>query len=1031
MDAWFRSCFVLLLMVPGILLGQAKPTPPKKPASSPAPTAPAPAPTPEAPIDIDLILRKLEEGDYQAAVPMMENFLKANTGKVNPELIYQLAFGYQVLGQHAKAIDRLKEILANKDLEGKKESADLLERCAFSLPGIYSLVAGTQKDVARKSTLELSIKLYDDFLAKYPKSTRRGSVLYGKGSALSQLDRLPEAEKALDAFFKEGTAAHRNEATYLQANIYSKLAKKFQEEKNDDEAKKMLQSSRKLFDQLVSNLNDWVLINQVLFAQADVLLRSGANNDAIRALRKIKSKKFIEDQLQQRFEVIRAERMVAVKEKNRVRQEDLAREFGQISQDLEELKTKTPIYLNAQEMISQALFNEKKYHEVLILNQHFLPHFDADQKKRAQLVIVRGLVAAKEVDKGIKAYNDFKSNFASESKSLEDIPFFFADYFFREGKYAECVKWATEYLTLSPTGQYAENAYFRKASALTQSGPSKSKEAQAANEEFRAKFPKSSLAGAALFNKTYTQYQNKDYAAAITDFRAYIKEFPNTDTTETAKLLIGDSLFKTMKVDEAIKEFQEFEKEYPKSENLSSALYQLAQAFEIKKDLIKANDTYAKIVLNTPKKEVAAAAQMRIGQNFSRLGGTYTQEAIRSFEKFATKFPNHADVPRSYLCKAEVLLKVQKLQEAIFVYQDLIAKFPDSPEAANAQTTLGDLILYTANAMGAKPDKLTPEKQEEWKKKVGAAEKEYVEVLKKFPKAAAVDTAISQLSLIWQSRITAKFASKEEARAQLEKLGADADPSIKIKIAFAVGSLLSKLDDKQAALQVLTSAYNNSEGISLPNEGYAQYRVLLIENHQYDKVLRVSERQLKEKKEAGDTSGIADAHYGLGLAYFEKKDWDNALTHFKEVTEKFAWREPANSESQFYLAWVQESKKNYSEALKQYALVLDKSKEQATRARVMLRMGYTSTVPKDALASFLGVGTRYGAFPEYASEGFYMAGVLCEKGNVPKGTDPADPTKKIFYTTQDAVDYYKRCANQFPTTTWADQSRQALRRLGK
>lgn len=973
----------------------------------------------------------LQSGDTQKAIAIYEEIVsKFKTFPGIWTVRYNLGFAYYISESYDKAIKLFKEIEAQKNIDPL-----LNEQATLILGSVYSAQADTKKDAERDRLLTESIQLYDHFLKDHPTSKLMGEALYSKAGVFFQMDKLTEAEKTLLEFFDHVSQSPiRAEATYLLAIIYGAQAKQLKAEAKSSEAKSRLEEAKKHLEAISRESKDPLLSNKALYSAGDILLQVELYPEAIAYFRKVRPKKYLEDQQFKKTEEIRLAKIQAIKSGDKMLENDLARQYDRASQHLNTIRNKTDLFLDAQRKIAECFYKQGKYDEVLIISRYFFPHFDGEQRKRAYYIMVKALIEKKEPEKAIKNYDEFKTAYSKDPMG-EEILFALSDYFYRVGKYEASVKWGEEYKTIYPGGSLEEQIYFTIASAYT--AAKDLKKAEEANEIFRKKFPKSALASAALFNKAYAIYSAKDFPAAEQAFRQYIKDFPQGENVESAAFLIGVSLYERQKYDEAILEFQNFEKKYLTSKQLPNVLYRLALSFDKKKDVPHANAIYARIVKSFSTEEVAPASQFSIGQNLTLNPKSYL-EAIATFEEFVKLFPTHSHAPIASYSKAQLWSRLNKSDEAIAAYQELIEKYPDSDPASESYLEIGEILSQKASALAQKPEKLPLEKQELWKKYIQQALSSYEEILKKYPDKPVVDKALSELSNLWQARVRAKFSTETEAFEAFEKLAKPTNLALQNKIAFTRGSLLVALGKSDDALKVLDDAFEKSKEVSLPNEGYKQYRDLLIAQKKFDKIITISKKQLSEKQAANDLSGIAEAHLGLGQAYFEKEDFIKATEYLNEVMNKYPWHETAAPEAEFYKAWIEEKKKNYEEAIKLYNVLSPKIRDPELKVIIYMRLGYSweglanshsagrEKSLKEALGYFTRIGTAFTAYPTLASEGLYKAAEIFER-LTPIATDPKFKNESLPH----AIKFYKRCIEEHSNTVWAQKAKERLKGLEK
>jgi TolA-binding protein len=979
--------------------------------------------------------QKAQASDFEGAGQIYQQIITKYPKIANILAVrYNLGFTYYVSGQHEKAIPQFR-VVASKDNRDER----LRERASMLICGSQAAYAASQtKPEDRARLLEEAIRHYNNFLREFPKSSFRGDAFYGKSVAYLQLDRPEEAEKNLLEYTKTGKKSLVNEASYLLGRIYSAQAKKLAL-LEPEKAKEKLKQAKAIFDQFSSSSKDLVLANESLLSAGEMFYRDGAYADAIALLRRVKPKEQIEKRQLALLDEIRTERAQAIARGDEVTKDELSQQLERARQRLTAIRNRNSLYFSAQKLISQCYYDSKRFDEVLVLNRHLAAHLEKDEQKLARYIIIKALIGKEDAPKAIEEFASYRKDFPDDVLA-QDVPMALADLFGRSGKWNDAIKWAEEYKKLSPKGPLIEKAYFVVANAYTSLGDNQ--KADAANSEFQKLFPNSSLRGEALFLKAYNQYKSNQFEAAITDFRDYMNQFPQSENARFALLNIGECYLSLKKFPAAIEQFLEFEKKHSSSEHLPKVLFQLGKAYQQNDQADKAVETYGGIVKKFTTSEIAPYAQYALADTLIRSPGK-TTEAVAAFDEFLKLFPAHALVPNVYLFKAEILRSQKRTDEAAVAYRELIEKYPDSESAAEAQVKVGEIFFLRASSMAARPERLSSEKQTEWKQHMEKAQEGFDAVIKNFPESAAIDNALSKLSLLWETRVNAKFSPKEDAVRYFKELTEKADPRLQVKISFSLGSLLNLLNDADSALEVLAKAFDKAGKVSLPNEGYKQYRSALIAKKDWDKVKQVSQRQLAEKADLGDEHGIAEANLGLGRVAFEKNDYIAADGFFKEIISRSPWHETAAPEAEFYLGYIDEKKQKYDDAMRKYEALIPKlQRNPELKVAVHLRQGYAwfgkyqeATDPnaptslkslKEAAGYFTRVGTGFSAYPAVASEGLYMAATIYEKF-ASMAKDPKEKTESLGR----AVKFYERCVNQFADTSWADKSKERLKALGK
>ncbi len=82
-----------------------------------------------------------------------------------------------------------------------------------------------------------------------------------------------------------------------------------------------------------------------------------------------------------------------------------------------------------------------------------------------------------------------------------------------------------------------------------------------------------------IYNTAYRDYQRGHFDLAISGFRDFIAQNPNSDLTDNAAYWIGESLFSQKKYQDAIAQFDSVVTKYPKSDKVPGALLKKGYAY--------------------------------------------------------------------------------------------------------------------------------------------------------------------------------------------------------------------------------------------------------------------------------------------------------------------------------------------------------------------------------------------------------------------------------------------------------------------
>ncbi len=124
--------------------------------------------------------------------------------------------------------------------------------------------------------------------------------------------------------------------------------------------------------------------------------------------------------------------------------------------------------------------------------------------------------------------------------------------------------------------------------------------------------PGTSLSAEALYAAAYKKFQDKDYAGAITDFTAFIKDSPESSLADNAQFWIGESYYSREDYDRAILEYDSVIKKYPSGDKVPAAMLKEGLAFLELGDKAHAKTVFSDIVKKYPKEPQAETARKKL-----------------------------------------------------------------------------------------------------------------------------------------------------------------------------------------------------------------------------------------------------------------------------------------------------------------------------------------------------------------------------------------------------------------------------------
>jgi tol-pal system protein YbgF len=115
-----------------------------------------------------------------------------------------------------------------------------------------------------------------------------------------------------------------------------------------------------------------------------------------------------------------------------------------------------------------------------------------------------------------------------------------------------------------------------------------------------------------MYHQAYLDYTNGNYEIAISEFREYLKDFPDAEFAGNAQFWIGESLYSMKKYDEALAELEKVTKNYPNSSKVADALVKKGYTLDALKRPQEAKAAYAEVLKKYPGSDAAKLAAERL-----------------------------------------------------------------------------------------------------------------------------------------------------------------------------------------------------------------------------------------------------------------------------------------------------------------------------------------------------------------------------------------------------------------------------------
>ncbi|MFN3951314.1 MAG: tetratricopeptide repeat protein [Thermaurantimonas sp.] len=197
------------------------------------------------------------------------------------------------------------------------------------------------------------------------------------------------------------------------------------------------------------------------------------------------------------------------------------------------------------------------------------------------------------------------------------------------------------------------------------------------------------------YNKAYAYMKKQQYAQAAMEFRRFLTEKNITASRRRDALLrIADSYM-------MINQFEQAQEFYSRAESAGAdadyTRYQRALALGLLNKNEEKIQVLRKLIESSNSDNTRAAARMELGNTWL-LMDRYS-EAVQAFDEFIKFHPSHTQVRRALISKALSLKNSRRYDEALAILKDLVSRYPETPESAEA-ISFARIIYAETNRMG-------------------------------------------------------------------------------------------------------------------------------------------------------------------------------------------------------------------------------------------------------------------------------------------------------------------------------------------
>jgi TolA-binding protein len=963
---------------------------------------------------------------------------------------FHLAYADFLLGQFQPAVDLLQKLQTSPNTP-----PEMLEDVALLLPQVLAQQAAAAPPANRDAGYAAAVKEYDNFVAKFPKSTSVEAALYGKAVAEYQMADYAGAARDLSrnlATFPNTESILDSE--YLLAfTLATEANLALGDEKLDAAghvaALQNYANAEKYLRQIIARNTDISLANDAQFQLGETLLAHAESSakpaqtklyqEALSAYRAVEPKAPMiaaqtahVEQISQALLVER--RKGAAANRGYIRQLDQARlrEAGK----LETLRAKDDPVLTARLKAGAVFFQLERYDETRVLMTALLPEATRPEDQKLALYYLPMTYAAqKQVDKAVAAYDTFQARFSGDPIA-ENLPLLISS-LFQSGQKPDAAKaehYLAEFNRLYPKSKYGEAALLEEATAAASLGHFN--EAIGTLDKFLQGQPKRELAAAAVLSRARIILDQGDLPKALAAFTKVRDDYKDRPEAEQAAFWIGYVTARSGDAAGALKLLQVFVAQYPQSKLLPAALSTLAAAQQTTGAQDQALATLADLSARFPGAPEAVSAYFQRANIF--LGARKYEDMARVLNEFVAKYPANDQVFAAEERIASLQSQAGQTDEAAATYQKFLAAQPDSPHAPEALAHLAVLWKRAARSLGTYVI-LGAAQRDQWNadlaKSVAACEQQ----LARYPEAPATALGLQTLLECQRLLLDAKEKTPAQVSDYFQALAArnQDKPAAHSRILFRLAALTAETDPAKA-LADMRLAYDPAVVYSpadldlytrelLKTDPAAAAAVLAKLAHDYPVPAGSTPAQAPPDVQEAQAIVLS----GQGQIALAAGKTAEAEADFAELKKNYP-RAPQVNTANLGLAEGLVAAGKFDQAMPLLAEVARApSAPNDARARALFLNGKIQQAKGQdgAIDAFLKVAAFYPTAPE-AAEGLWLGGQALEKQAAGLGETPAKlggPTKSGQLAR--ARKAYQDLVAHYGSSPWAGQARQRLAAL--
>lgn len=411
-------------------------------------------------------------------------------------------------------------------------------------------------------------------------------------------------------------------------------------------------------------------------------------------------------------------------------------------------------------------------------------------------------------------------------------------------------------------------------------------------------YPKSVFAPQALYSVGWVEFEQNQFREAAKTFKQLNDTFPEHQLAEDAAFKLGEIEYNLRHFEKTIDGFNAYLERYPRSTKKAEAFFYIAESYYYLDDPLTAVTYYAKTAEIAYDNKLILMARVSLGwcylklEKFSLAADNFSAALAFAEEKGILS----DDI---YLGQATLYTRMEKYNEALAAYQNLIDTFPNSRRIK--ESYLGKANIFY--------------KLEQYDRAIVHYEKVILDFAQGQELTETYEKAFFGLawSHLKNNDVTQAIRQFETIRDRAQK------KTVKISAMTQIGDAYQDSGEWEKAVAVYDEILRDYPESQYTD--YVQYRqgIALLKMEKIE-AATLSFQTLRSN--FADSKYLADVNYYLAVAYFKKSNWTLAKHQILQFLEQQHGRNELTAEALYILGLSQFNLKEYDSAIVNFKKII-------------------------------------------------------------------------------------------------------------